>query len=226
MFRRLLAYHRAAHKRGNPLTAESCIEVAAWSASILLEAALVRRVRRPLFRAYLWYDLARSILIYALWLADALHAAPGSYWWRNRYAEVFALTEPLDAVLLGVAGIEAGREIGPAAIYPWALAGSAVLAGFLIPRPLAIPFASLFIFRSLITASVAGSLLATAIWTRRYTAHAAILFVFIAVDFVSYLAILMGGHGDPEMLVMCGQTACFAGWLVGTWRGIQRRLRT
>lgn len=179
----------------------------AWYASIPIQAALLWQVLRnrayPLFASWLGWDLLRSVVLICIYAT-----APRS----NAYAWAFAISEPLDMILLALAGLEAAG----ASFYGWGLA-IALATGSVLDFPLTdLPLRTQFLARALVAGSVTAALALRAGWGR-LTAHGALLFAFCAVDLVSYAAIVMFwpriDRARIQAFITVSQCLILAAWL-------------
>jgi len=121
-----------------------------WAAAIVVQALvlclLVRRGhfrRFPLFTAWIGFDLIRWSIIFAIYI---------NAYRTDKYAIIFAVTEPLDILLLAAAGLEAAGS----AAFGWGLA-VAFAVGSLIHFPdTGMPLRTQFLTRALVTGAVAS----------------------------------------------------------------------
>lgn len=188
--------------------------ITAWAVSIVVQAVLLwLLVRRghfrhlPLFTAWIGFDLVRWSAIFAVYI-DAYRT--------NRYAVIFAWTEPLDMLLLAGAGIEAAGS----AAFGWGMA-IALAGGALIRFPETdLPLRTQFLCRALIAGAVASATVIRS--TVAPSWHRSILIAFCAIDLTTYLSLVMYSSLDRLMIqsfVMVGQCLCLAAWAVRFARG-------
>lgn len=190
------------------------ITISAWAAAILVQALilalLVRRGhfrRLPLFTAWLTFDLIRWSIIFAIYI-NAFRT--------NKYAVIFAWTEPLDMMLLAVAGLEAA---GPAA-FGWGLS-VALAVGIVKDFPITdLPLRIQFMTRSLIAGAVASSLTirSTLLVLNREAPgwHRMIFLLFCMIDLTAYFRVVTMwpklDRDATQAFVMVGQLCCLIAW--------------
>lgn len=187
---------------------------ALWAASLLAEATVLLRRRPPVFTAFVSVDLARSSLMFAVWLWGT----------RNQYGFWFLATEPFDMILLCAAGIEAFgrlvREQPPLGAYVTIIC--CVLAvGFVLPSVSGVPMTRMFTQRALMAFVPLALLIAAAVWHSRWPDyHGAVFGLFCLFDLVTYLSLALYPEWararplDAPLFVMSGQLGCMVAWAV------------
>lgn len=172
-----------------------------WYASLPLQAVILGRLAR--WRVALWwfggllaYEMARS--------AGLMYARPHG---TEAYRLAWALTEPLSAVLVLAAAIEALARQRRATIGIVALA-YACLAGLVSGDPVD----GLLQLRGWTLLAAAAVLLGSLPWRMRR--HSALLGFYCAVDAIQCSGILAGARGEsrPAQFLIFGQSACLLLW--------------
>lgn len=172
-----------------------------WYASLLLQAVILGRLAR--WRAPLWwfggllaYEVARS---FGLMLIRS-HSV-------EAYRLAWALTEPLGAVLVLAATVEA-----LARRRRWAIS-LVVLAYACLAGPVNGDVADgLLQLRGWVTLATAAALLGSLPWRMRR--HSALLAAYCAIDAIQCSGILAGARGEsrPAQFLIFGQSACLLLW--------------
>lgn len=187
---------------------------ALWAASLCVEAAVLLRRRPPVFAAFVSVDLARSSLMFAIWLWGT----------RNQYGFWFLTTEPFDMILLCAAGIEAFgrlvRERAPLGAYV-VIIGSVLAVGFVLPSVSGVPMTRMFTQRALMAFVPLALLIAAGVWHSRWPDyHGAVFSAFCLFDLVTYLSLALYPEWaksrplDAPLFVMSGQLGCMVAWAV------------
>lgn len=120
------------------------------------------------------------------------------------YRAAFALGEGLNILLLAAVGAsECGWPLWCGALG-WMFAAQHWFPIHEMPLRTA----------SLCRAAVVCATMAALMFQWRWTAFRAILAAWCAIDAVAYLSMLLGARHAPAELILAGQTACLAAWLV------------
>lgn len=172
-----------------------------WCASLAVQAVILARLARWRvalwwFAAFMLYDGARA---YSLIRVRSFGT--------EAYRLAWGLSEPVGAVLLLAASIEAIRRprawwIGAAALSYAALAG--------LPRFEGVD--GLIFLRGVALMAASAALAVSAIW--HCHRHAVILAAYCSIDAIQALGIINGTHADsrPAQFLIFGQLACLILW--------------
>lgn len=187
---------------------------ALWAASLLVEATVLLRRHPRVFTTFVLVDLARSSLMFAVWLWGT----------RNQYGFWFLITEPFDMILLCAAGIECFgrlvRERPPVAAYV-AIISAVLMVGFVLPSVSGVPMTRMFTQRALMAFVPLALMIAAGVWHSRWPDyHGAVFALFCLFDLVTYLSLALYPEWarsrplDAPLFVMCGQLGCLIAWSV------------
>jgi hypothetical protein len=181
-----------------------------WALSFLIESALLFRliqwrVRLPMFRAFLWADLARSVLLWAL--------DNGSQSGRP-YLLAWKYTEPAAVLLIALVGAEAWKMTMRASgryLELWIGCSVAPLSVGMLAA--GAKFRTLLMVHAGITAMSAAWM--SACLSVAIRPHVAILAIFCCIEFTGHAAIVAGSVCDSRIAaaVIIGETACLTAWL-------------
>lgn len=185
------------------------VELYSWYIQLLIEAALLWRMRRSEYRvarAFIAFDLAASIL----------NAIVDRFYF-SAYVPVWKSTFLIDTALLAMAVIEARAKLlrERAGRVEYLAVVSMLAVASLVAAPWSLR--GFFVVRLLVAFAIVASLMITSLWYSTWRWHAACLFAFALIDLYGYLALILPDKLPlrvPQTFLMIGDGLVFAVWAV------------